>query len=91
MPPARPAEAMAVATSAMVGGQALAVALTGRLAESCGPTAAFAVGSALAAPACALALTARPTTYTETENDPHARVHPDNDPHARVPEENKPA
>ncbi|WP_406174653.1 MFS transporter [Streptomyces sp. NBC_00996] len=90
VPPERLVEAMAVATSAIVGGQALAVAVTGRVAESYGPTAAFAVGSAVAALACAIALTARPTTYIETENDPYARVHPENDPHARVPEENTP-
>ncbi|WP_369252679.1 MFS transporter [Streptomyces sp. R41] len=90
VPPARLAEAMAVATSAIVGGQALAVAVTGRLAESYGPTAAFAVGSAVAALACAIALTARPTTYTETENDPHARVHPEDEPHARVHPKNEP-
>lgn len=91
VPPARLAEAMAFATSAIVGGQALAVAVTGRLAEAYGPGAAFAVGSAVAALACAIALTARPTTYTETEKTLHARVHTEteaeteDDSHARVP------
>ncbi|MEV0174776.1 MFS transporter [Streptomyces sp. NPDC050803] len=64
VPPVRLAEAMAVATSALVGGQALAVAVTGRLAESHGPAAAFAAGSLAAALACVLALTARPASYT---------------------------
>ncbi|WP_369263281.1 MFS transporter [Streptomyces sp. R35] len=97
VPPARLAEAMAFATSAIVGGQALAVAVTGRLAESYGPGAAFAVGSAVAALACAISLTARPTTYAETEKTLHARVHTktetetEDDSHACVPQENTPS
>jgi MFS family permease len=59
VPPARLAEAMAAATSALVGGQALALAATGRLAESYGPAAAFGVASLAAAFACVIALTAR--------------------------------
>ncbi|MEV5911467.1 MFS transporter [Streptomyces chartreusis] len=55
VPPARLAEAMALATSALVGGQALAVAVTGRLAESYGPAAAL---------ACLIAPAARPESYT---------------------------
>ncbi|NUT30192.1 MAG: MFS transporter [Streptomyces sp.] len=80
VPPARLAEAMAFATSALVGGQALAVAVTGRLAESYGPAAAFAAASLVAALACAIALTARPASYTgrAAEIDLHARV-PDGD------------
>ncbi|KOG07120.1 MFS transporter, partial [Streptomyces viridochromogenes] len=76
VPPARLAEAMALATSALVGGQALAVAVTGRLAESYGPAAAFGVGSLAAALACLIALTARPESYTgrTAERDRHARV-----------------
>ena len=75
VPPERLAEAMAFATSAIVGGQALAMAVTCRLAESYGPVAAFGTVSAAAALACAIALTARPTPYTgRTENAPHARV-----------------
>jgi MFS family permease len=85
VPPARLAESMAFATSAIVGGQALAVAVSGRLAESYGPTAAFAVGSSAAALACAIALTARPTTYTEPGKTLHARVGPEHEPRARVP------
>ncbi|MER6349616.1 MFS transporter [Streptomyces sp. NPDC001595] len=75
VPRARLAEAMAFATSALVGGQALALALTGRLAESYGPGAAFAAATAAAAPACLIALTARPATYTEhaTHANPTAR------------------
>ncbi|GHG89390.1 MFS transporter [Streptomyces lanatus] len=78
VPPARLAESMALATSALVGGQALAVAVTGRLAESYGPEAAFGTASLTAAAACLIALTARPEPYT----DLHARVEdePPNDP-----------
>ncbi|MFF0731820.1 MFS transporter [Streptomyces chartreusis] len=64
VPPVRLAEAMALATSALVGGQALAVAVTGRLAESYGPAAAFGAASLAAALACLIALTARPESYT---------------------------
>ncbi|MEV6838196.1 MFS transporter [Streptomyces sp. NPDC051133] len=67
--PSRLAEAMGTATSALVGGQALSVAVTGRLADSYGPAAAFAAGSAAAALAFALALTTRPTTYQDHEQD----------------------
>ncbi|MFJ8193236.1 hypothetical protein ACIQ8D_26245 [Streptomyces sp. NPDC096094] len=71
-PRARLAEAMAFATSAIVGGQALAVAVTGRLAESHLPVAAFAVGSLTAALACVIALAARPGP--DAGAAPHARV-----------------
>jgi MFS family permease len=76
VPPGRLAEAMAFATSAIVGGQALAVAVTGRLAEAYGPAAAFGVASATAALACVVALTARPASYTgrTTASTLHARV-----------------
>ncbi|MCT9075540.1 MFS transporter [Streptomyces fulvoviolaceus] len=75
VPPTRLAEAMAFATSALVGGQALAVAVTGRLAESYGPVAAFGTASAAAALACVIALTVRPASYTgRTANAAHARV-----------------
>ncbi len=50
---------MAFATSAIVGGQALAVAVTGRLAESHSPVAAFAATSVTAALAYVIALAAR--------------------------------
>ncbi|GHE79066.1 hypothetical protein GCM10014715_37980 [Streptomyces spiralis] len=63
MPPARLAEAMAYATSSIVAGQALAIAVCGRLAEARGPGAAFAAASAAAALAAAIALAARPTAY----------------------------
>ncbi|MFF5472057.1 MFS transporter [Streptomyces achromogenes] len=81
--PSRLAETMGVATSALVGGQALAVAVTGRLAETHGPTAAFAVASAAAGLTFVLALTVRPATYAGGPgNALHARV-PDgpDDPH----------
>ncbi|MEU6253689.1 MFS transporter [Streptomyces sp. NPDC047043] len=73
VPPTRLAEAMAVATSAIVGGQALAVAVTGRLAESHGPAAAFAAASLAAALACAIALIARPKPYTDRTTEPTPR------------------
>ncbi|MFC7014766.1 MFS transporter [Streptomyces viridiviolaceus] len=75
VPRARLAEAMAFATSAITGGQALAVAVTGRTAESHGPAAAFAVASLAAALACLLALAARPAPYAvRTGAVLHARV-----------------
>ncbi|MER7573597.1 hypothetical protein [Streptomyces sp. NPDC126514] len=74
LPPARSAEAMAVATSALVAGQALAVAVTGRLAETYGPAAAFGAASLAAALACALALTARTGSYAARETPGHAGV-----------------
>ncbi|QHA07474.1 MFS transporter [Streptomyces broussonetiae] len=75
VPPARLAEAMALATSALVGGQALSVAVTGRLTEAYGPTAAFAVASTAAALTFVIALTARPTVHSgRAGHDPHARV-----------------
>lgn len=81
--PYRLAETMGVATSALVGGQALAVAVTGRLAETHGPTAAFAVASAAAGLTFVLALTVRPAAYAGApENALHARV-PDTPPAAR--------
>ncbi|WP_328421910.1 MFS transporter [Streptomyces sp. NBC_00443] len=63
VPPARLSEAMAFATSALVGGQALALAVTGRLAESYGPATAFGAASVAAALACTIALTVRPASY----------------------------
>ncbi|MFF9527452.1 MFS transporter [Streptomyces achromogenes] len=81
--PSRLAETMGVATSALVGGQALAVAVTGRLAETHGPAAAFAVASAAAGLTFVLALTVRPATYAgDPGNALHARV-PDTPPAAR--------
>ncbi len=87
VPPGRLVEAMAFATSAIVGGQALAVAVTGRLAESYGPAGAFGAASLAAALACATALTARPASYPErtgtTRSTRHARV-PGENGHARA-------
>ncbi|MGW7073990.1 MFS transporter [Streptomyces sp. NPDC054871] len=59
-PPRRLAEGMTWAASAFVGGQAVTLAVAGRLAESHGPGAAFALGSAAAAVAFLVALVARP-------------------------------
>ncbi|MDN3021679.1 MFS transporter [Streptomyces sp. S.PB5] len=97
VPQARLAEAMAFATSALVGGQALAIAGTGRLAEAYGPAAAFGAGILAAALACALALTARPTSYarsteggeggqvTQSAQDARGAEVAEGTPHARVP------
>ena len=52
----RLAEAMAYMTSAIVGGQALALAVSGPLAETAGPAAAFGVAVGAAVLACVLAL-----------------------------------
>lgn len=59
-PPQRLAEGMTFAASAFVGGQAVTLAVAGRLAESYGPGAAFALGSVAAAVAFLVALAARP-------------------------------
>ncbi|MFD3544856.1 MFS transporter [Streptomyces sp. NPDC058655] len=57
--PARLTESTAFAASSLVAGQALALPLAGRLAESYGPSAAFAVVVGAAALCLALALTTR--------------------------------
>ncbi|MEV0603037.1 MFS transporter [Streptomyces sp. NPDC050315] len=59
VPARRMAESMAFLTSSIVGGQALALALSGRLAESYGPAAAFAVAVAAAVLVLCMALTVR--------------------------------
>ncbi|MFD9905269.1 MFS transporter [Streptomyces sp. NPDC059063] len=64
VPRHRIAEGMTVAASAFVGGQAVTLAVAGRLAESHGPSAAFALGSAAAAVAFAVALSVRTRTPT---------------------------
>ncbi|MFE6753903.1 MFS transporter [Streptomyces sp. NPDC057684] len=56
VPRERLAEGMAFAASAFVGGQAVTLAVAGRLAESHGPAAAFTVGSVAAALAFGVAL-----------------------------------
>ncbi|MDT0456891.1 MFS transporter [Streptomyces sp. DSM 41527] len=56
VPVGRLAESMAFLTSAVVGGQALSLAASGRLAEAHGPFAAFAVAAGAAAAILALAL-----------------------------------
>ncbi|MGW7514955.1 MFS transporter [Streptomyces sp. NPDC054796] len=65
VPAHRLAESMAFMTSAVVGGQALALAVAGPLAEARGPGAAFAVTVGSAAPALLLALLVRPRTSDE--------------------------
>ncbi|MFJ4777281.1 MFS transporter [Streptomyces sp. NPDC088762] len=57
--PARLAESMAFAASSLVAGQAIALAVSGRLAESYGPAGAFAVAVGAAALCLALALGTR--------------------------------
>ncbi|GAA2082803.1 MFS transporter [Streptomyces albiaxialis] len=59
VPAGRLGESMAYMTSGIIGGQALALAVSGPLAESRGPTAAFAVAVTAAACALALALASR--------------------------------
>ncbi|MGY5078900.1 MFS transporter [Streptomyces nigrescens] len=61
VPAGRLAESMAFLTSAIVGGQALSLAASGRLAEAHGPTAAFAVAVGAAVLILGLALTTRGT------------------------------
>ncbi|MGW2008966.1 MFS transporter [Streptomyces nigrescens] len=61
VPAGRLAESMAFLTSAIVGGQALSLAVSGRLAEAHGPTAAFAVAVGAAVLILGLALTTRST------------------------------
>ncbi|MGY0019451.1 MFS transporter [Streptomyces sp. cg35] len=60
VPRERLAEGMTVAASAFVGGQAVTLAVAGRLAQAHGPAAAFAVGSAAAGLAFLVALRVRP-------------------------------
>ncbi|WP_204327988.1 MFS transporter [Streptomyces aureoverticillatus] len=82
VPQARLAEGMTFAASAFVGGQAVTLAVAGRLAETHGPAAAFALGSAAAAVAFAVALIARPATYDSGEPETYDG---ENGRHARVP------
>ncbi|ARX87222.1 hypothetical protein SMD44_06703 [Streptomyces alboflavus] len=60
VPQARLAEGMTFAASAFVGGQAVTLAVAGRVAETHGAGAAFALGSAAAVVAFVVALLARP-------------------------------
>lgn len=61
VPPARLAESMAFLTSGIVGGQALALAISGRLAEGHGAPAAFAVAVGAAVACAALSWSVRVT------------------------------
>ncbi|WP_037897598.1 MFS transporter [Streptomyces sp. NRRL S-920] len=76
MPPQRLAEGMTFAASAFVGGQAVTLAVAGRLAEAHGAGAAFALGSAAAAAAFAVALIARHEPPRQ-DLPPRASVTPD--------------
>ncbi|MFI7383901.1 MFS transporter [Streptomyces sp. NPDC049813] len=60
VPRERLAEGMSAAASAFVGGQAVTLAVAGRLAQAHGPATAFALGSAAAALAFVVALRVRP-------------------------------
>ncbi|MEV0258902.1 MFS transporter [Streptomyces sp. NPDC050732] len=79
VPPQRLAEGMTFAASAFVGGQAVTLAVAGRLAESHGAGAAFALGSAAAAVAFVIALIARhePHRPEVPAQRPRATVTPD--------------
>ncbi|WP_258052938.1 MFS transporter [Streptomyces sp. Ru73] len=80
VPARRMAESMAFLTSSIVGGQALALALSGRLAESYGPAAAFAVALAAAVLVLGLALTVRLRPRPDTP--PYAGARPGGAPDA---------
>ncbi|GHE26894.1 MFS transporter [Streptomyces hydrogenans] len=73
VPAGRLAEAMAFLTSGVVGGQALALALSGRLAEQHGAPAAFAVAVGAAAGCAALSWTVR----TARPGKPRGALTPD--------------
>ncbi|MFK0293227.1 MFS transporter [Streptomyces sp. NPDC090442] len=84
VPATRLAESMAFLTSAVVGGQALALALSGRLADAYGPSAAFAVAVGAAVLILAVALLtragSRPTAPVRTappDRGAAADPHPD--------------
>ncbi|WP_051855619.1 MFS transporter [Streptomyces sp. NRRL B-1347] len=76
VPRPRLAEGMTWAASAFVGGQAVTLAVAGRLAEAHGAGAAFALGSAAAVVAFAIALAARPEALAveRVGHVGHARV-----------------
>ncbi|UKY53379.1 hypothetical protein [Streptomyces inhibens] len=59
VPTTRPAESMALLTSAVVGGQALSLAVSGRLAEAYGPSDAFGVATGAAVLILGIALATR--------------------------------
>ncbi|MEU0401347.1 MFS transporter [Streptomyces sp. NPDC006197] len=72
VPAARLAESMAFLTSGIVGGQALALALSGRLAEGHGAPAAFAVAVGAAVACAVLSWTVRVTAPVREELRPVA-------------------
>ncbi|MEV0372185.1 MFS transporter [Streptomyces sp. NPDC050636] len=69
VPATRLAESMAFLTSAVVGGQALALAASGRLADAHGPSAAFAVAVGAAVLILGVAITARVSSRTTAPVD----------------------
>ncbi|MGW0537201.1 MFS transporter [Streptomyces sp. NPDC003032] len=79
VPPQRLAEGMTFAASAFIGGQAVTLAVAGRLAEAYGAGAAFGLGSAAAAVAFVIALIARhePPRAATPAQPPRASVTPD--------------
>ncbi|WP_349017356.1 MFS transporter [Streptomyces cavernicola] len=77
VPRERLAEGMTFASSAFVGGQAVTLAVAGRLAESYGPAAAFAVGSTAAALAFVVALATRPGQGGGADQDTDPGAAPD--------------
>ncbi|GAA3375396.1 MFS transporter [Streptomyces racemochromogenes] len=85
--PARLAEAMAFAASSLVAGQAAALAVSGRLAESYGPAGAFAVAVGAAALCLAIALVTRvPSARTRSQDPDQAQDQaPDRDPARDAP------
>lgn len=70
VPQERLAEGMTFAASAFVGGQAVTLAVAGRLAEAHGAGAAFALGSCAAAVAFGIALMARPARHEKPGEAP---------------------
>ncbi|MFG2890852.1 MFS transporter [Streptomyces sp. NPDC048248] len=72
VPRGRMAESMAFLTSAVVGGQALALAAAGRLADAYGPPAAFAVAVGAAALILLVALAVRPAPRPAAPEGPAA-------------------
>ncbi|WP_435973464.1 hypothetical protein [Streptomyces sp. Qhu_M48] len=73
MPAARLAESMAFLTSGIVGGQALALAASGRLAEGHGAPAAFAVAVGAAVACAVLSWTVRAGPVPSVGKEPSLR------------------
>ncbi|QEU91078.1 MFS transporter [Streptomyces kanamyceticus] len=91
VPPQRLAEGMTFAASAFVGGQAVTLAVAGRIAESHGAGAAFALGSAAAAVAFVIALIARHEPRGAPARMPHEAAAEPRDPAAVTPDAGAPS